>query len=121
MPIISSSNHLSAYCYGGVFDIEDDEENLSGTFFNDMFQLDLEKMCWRSVSVTGKKDKDVSTRRRKNITEVDNGEYLISFIFKTCFLSFFNSTVSRKGCALSYREAHHRQWLKEEETHKSFI
>lgn len=79
MPIISSSNHLSAYCYGGVFDVEEDEENLAGIFFDDMFQLDFDKMCWRSVSVTGKKDKDFSSRRRKNIKEPDNGEYLYKF------------------------------------------
>lgn len=74
MPITSASNLLSAYCYGGVFDIEDDEENLAGNFFNDMFQLDLEKLCWRTVSVTGKKDKDASTRRRKNVKDEGIGK-----------------------------------------------
>lgn len=74
MPMVSASNLLSAYCYGGVFDIEDDEENLAGNFHDDMFQLDLEKMCWRTVFVTGKKDKEVISRRRKNAKEESNGK-----------------------------------------------
>lgn len=74
MPIVAASNHSSAYCYGGVFDVEDDEENLAGNFFDDMFQLDLEKFCWRNVTVTGKKDKDGSTKRRKNKNEENDGK-----------------------------------------------
>lgn len=75
MPIVPTTNHLSAYCYGGVFDIEDDDENLSGTFFNDIFQLDLEKFCWRNVNTTGKKEKDGGVRRRKNKNnEGDDGK-----------------------------------------------
>lgn len=41
-----------------------DEENLCGNFFNDFLQLDLERMAWRQVELTGKKD--VKTKRRKN-------------------------------------------------------
>lgn len=73
MPIVSTANHLSAYCYGGVFDTEDDEENLAGNFYNDMFQLDLEKFCWRTVNVTGKRDTALRRRKNKN-DEVENGK-----------------------------------------------
>nr|XP_023020044.1 kelch domain-containing protein 4-like [Leptinotarsa decemlineata] len=65
MPIVSASNNLSAYCYGGVFDTEDDEENIAGHFFNDLYQLDLERLTWKNVSLSGKKEKD-KPRRRKN-------------------------------------------------------
>lgn len=71
MPIVSAPNQLSAYCYGGVFDVEDDDENIAGNFFDDLLQLDLEKLCWRSVTVTGRKEKDAVTRRRKNKQEGD--------------------------------------------------
>lgn len=66
MPMVLASNSLSAYCFGGVFDIEDDEENLAGNFFNDFYQLDLEKMMWRNISLIGKRDKDGKIRRKKN-------------------------------------------------------
>lgn len=33
-----------AYFFGGVQDEEEDEENISGTFFNDLYCLDLEKL-----------------------------------------------------------------------------
>ncbi|CAH1099021.1 unnamed protein product [Psylliodes chrysocephalus] len=65
MPIVSTVNNLTAYTYGGVFDIEDDEENLSGNFFNDFYQLDLEKLIWNNVTLSGKKEK-VNKARRKN-------------------------------------------------------
>lgn len=73
MPIVSVPNQTLAFCYGGVFDTEDEEENLAGNFFNDMFQLDLEKLCWRSVTISGKKDRDVIEKRRKNKT-VEEGD-----------------------------------------------
>jgi len=33
-----------AYFFGGVFDAEEDEESISGNFFNDLYCLDLEKL-----------------------------------------------------------------------------
>lgn len=35
-----------AYAFGGVFDNIDDEEELQGTFYNDLLSLDLEKFQW---------------------------------------------------------------------------
>lgn len=58
MPITSTPNNTLAFCYGGVFDIEEDEENLSGIFYNDFYQLDLEKLLWRNVNLSGNKEKD---------------------------------------------------------------
>lgn len=55
MPMITAPNN-SAYTFGGVYDIEDDEEDITGTFFNDLYSLDLEKLNWRQILLTGKRD-----------------------------------------------------------------
>lgn len=36
-----------AYTFGGVYDEEESEEDISGTFFNDINVLDLEKKSWK--------------------------------------------------------------------------
>ncbi|KAJ8951339.1 hypothetical protein NQ318_009273 [Aromia moschata] len=66
MPVTTTPNNLSAYFYGGVFDIEDDEENIAGNFFNDFHQLDLERLVWKNVAVNVKRDRDAKTKRRKD-------------------------------------------------------
>ncbi|XP_050303701.1 kelch domain-containing protein 4 [Anthonomus grandis grandis] len=65
MPVVTTVNSSSAYCFGGVFDTEDDEEDISGNFFNDFYQLDLEKMVWREMQLTGKREKENKPRRRR--------------------------------------------------------
>lgn len=80
MPMVTTQNN-TAICFGGVFDVEDDEEELSGKFFNDAHSLDLEKLVWRSVVPTGKKDKDAKARRRRNKEEGDNVEGISYKIF----------------------------------------
>lgn len=37
-----------AYMFGGVLDQEDNEEELNGTFFNDLVALNLEKYQWHT-------------------------------------------------------------------------
>ncbi|XP_043248419.1 kelch domain-containing protein 4-like [Colletes gigas] len=54
-----------AYLFGGVFDNEDNEEELNGTFYNDLMALDLEKFQWHSVTLSGEKDVTARRRRRK--------------------------------------------------------
>ncbi|KAL1518360.1 hypothetical protein ABEB36_001995 [Hypothenemus hampei] len=70
MPMVTTVNGQYSYCFGGVFDVEDDEI-LSGNFFNDFIQLDLEKMGWKRLTLTEKKD--AKTKRRK-IKEDDQEE-----------------------------------------------
>ncbi|KAK1118624.1 hypothetical protein K0M31_014929 [Melipona bicolor] len=53
-----------AYIFGGVFD-EEEEEELRGTFYNDLLALDLEKFQWHMVTLNGKKDVTIRRRRRK--------------------------------------------------------
>ncbi|KAK9687729.1 hypothetical protein QE152_g36047 [Popillia japonica] len=73
MPMTTAPNNV-ALCFGGVFDVEDDEETLAGKFFNDTYSLDLEKLVWRSVLPSGKRDKDTKARRRKKEEGNDNIE-----------------------------------------------
>jgi hypothetical protein len=37
-----------AYAFGGVWDVEEGEEDLAGTFYNDLFILDLDRTLWRT-------------------------------------------------------------------------
>lgn len=53
---ITSSNS-TAYCYGGVFDVEDEEEDLDSQFFNDCCLLDTDKMQWKIMQPSGGKAK----------------------------------------------------------------
>lgn len=78
MPITSLPNN-TAYCFGGVFDDEEDED-LSGNFFNDCYCLDLEKLTWRSVTVSGKKEGESKSRRRKK-QDNENGMFCIFVLF----------------------------------------
>ncbi|KAK5643058.1 hypothetical protein RI129_009225 [Pyrocoelia pectoralis] len=39
-----------AYTFGGVFDIEE-EEDISSTFYNDFYMLDLNNLIWRNIAV----------------------------------------------------------------------
>ncbi|KAK2575754.1 hypothetical protein KPH14_003644 [Odynerus spinipes] len=54
-----------AYTFGGVFDNIDDEEELQGTFYNDLLSLDLEKLQWHEVTLTGKKETSVQRKKEK--------------------------------------------------------
>lgn len=52
----------AAYAFGGVFDTErDDDEDISSNFFDDMHLLDLDKLLWRNVQLSSKKDKEKSS------------------------------------------------------------
>ncbi|XP_065331634.1 kelch domain-containing protein 4 [Cloeon dipterum] len=53
-----------AFAFGGVRD-EEGEEDLSGTFLNDSYFVDLETNVWRYVSLSGKKDPSKKSRRRR--------------------------------------------------------
>lgn len=69
-----------AFVFGGVYDDNenDEEEDLRGTFYNDLFVLDLEKLHWRIVTLTGKKETAVTNitegRRRRRKQREESGE-----------------------------------------------
>jgi len=45
---IATTPGNKAYAFGGVWDIEESEEDLAGTFYNDLHILDLDKILWRT-------------------------------------------------------------------------
>lgn len=72
-----------AFIFGGVFDDndsdDDDEESLRGTFYNDLFVLDLEKLHWRAITLSEKKAttlNDDTKRQRKKEKEEEPDEEL---------------------------------------------
>lgn len=56
-----------ALVFGGVYDNDEDDETLRGTFYNDLFALDLEKSHWRAVTLFEKRETDGTeeTKRRR--------------------------------------------------------
>ncbi|XP_075163531.1 kelch domain-containing protein 4 [Haematobia irritans] len=52
-----------AYCFGGVMDIDEDEEDVKGQFGDDLLALDLSSMTWRLIEINKKlkPDKKVKT------------------------------------------------------------
>jgi len=68
-----------AYAFGGVWDVEESEEDLAGTFYNDLHILDLDKTQWWTVMLSGKKDSEKHRRRRKEKNELhsdaENDDY----------------------------------------------
>ncbi|XP_014206209.1 kelch domain-containing protein 4 [Copidosoma floridanum] len=69
----------TAYMFGGVYDEEENEEELQGTFFNDLIALNLNdlKLQWHTVTLSGKNNSTTKRRRRKakdNENEEENDE-----------------------------------------------
>ncbi|KAK3866195.1 hypothetical protein Pcinc_028256 [Petrolisthes cinctipes] len=62
------------YLFGGVFDQNEDEEELEGQFYNDLYQLDLKKRIWHTVSLAGKKDGGGEKKKRRRKKEGEDGE-----------------------------------------------
>ncbi|XP_037045064.1 kelch domain-containing protein 4 [Bradysia coprophila] len=56
-----------AYIFGGVLDVDEDEENLSGNFSNEMHSIDLASFAWRQIELSGKKDKKKSKKGEKDV------------------------------------------------------
>lgn len=54
-----------------MYDDVEDEEQLEGTFFNQLLALDLDRHQWRTVNVGGRKEPSVVKRRRRKPKEED--------------------------------------------------
>ncbi|XP_011340545.1 kelch domain-containing protein 4 isoform X2 [Ooceraea biroi] len=68
-----------AFVFGGVHDEDDEnEENLRGTFYNDLFALDLGKLHWRVVTLSEKTETSGNAeerrRRRRKKHKEENDE-----------------------------------------------
>ncbi|KAI5712697.1 hypothetical protein M8J75_010532 [Diaphorina citri] len=64
-PLCAAPPHW-AYAFGGVMDMEEDEEeDLDSVFYNDLYVLNLDTLTWRTVTVSEK---------NANKMEVESGE-----------------------------------------------
>ncbi|GFW78991.1 kelch domain-containing protein 4 [Trichonephila clavipes] len=54
-----------AYCFGGVYDDDVDEEDLNSLFHNDLYVLEMEKGRWLPVTLHGKSSRTTRKKRRK--------------------------------------------------------
>lgn len=63
-----------AYMFGGVYDEEDNEEDLHGNFFNDLISLNVSKHQWHEVILNGKSNNAPRRRRRKVKEDGNEGE-----------------------------------------------
>lgn len=48
-------------------DVDEDEENLSGNFSNEMHSIDLSSFVWRQIELSGKKEKKKSKKGDKDV------------------------------------------------------
>merc|ERR1712037_788083 len=67
------------YLFGGVQDVKDDDEELEGNFFNDLYTVSIEneKATWSEVELCGKRlpgNEGERKRRRRKKDENGDGE-----------------------------------------------
>lgn len=58
-----------SYIFGGVLDVNEDEESLDGQFSNEMHQLDLTNQTWRLLELKGKKENKSTKSKEKSENE----------------------------------------------------
>lgn len=66
-----------AYTFGGVLDINEDEENLDGQFTNDMHLFELANPTWRLIELKGKKE-NKSSKKDKDDDEMETSSAPVS-------------------------------------------
>ncbi|KAL5021887.1 hypothetical protein ScPMuIL_001042 [Solemya velum] len=52
-------------CFGGVYDEEENEEQLRGVFYNEMYSLELDKYKWHDVLLRGKKTGEERKKKKE--------------------------------------------------------
>lgn len=57
-----------SYCFGGVMDIDEDEEDIKGQFGEELLSLDLTTRNWRLLEIV-KKEEKVNKKNRKQRTQ----------------------------------------------------
>lgn len=60
-----------AYIFGGVLDVNEDEESLDGQFSNEMHALDLTSLTWRAVELKGKKESKTKAKGNDDDSEME--------------------------------------------------
>ncbi|KAL4235173.1 kelch domain containing 4 [Mactra antiquata] len=71
---LAPAGNNKAVCFGGVFDEEENEEQLQGKFYNNLYMLEVDKGKWYEVSLKGKKTVTEKKKRRKKKDENGDGE-----------------------------------------------
>lgn len=62
-----------AYCFGGVMDVNEDDENVQGQFGDELLAFDLTAQAWRLLEVTPK-TKPVGKKDKSGDMELDEPE-----------------------------------------------
>ncbi|XP_059089404.1 kelch domain-containing protein 4-like [Tigriopus californicus] len=71
MSVAVAPNSVKIFLFGGVQDVKDEDEDLEGNFFNDLYsvQVENERATWHKVELSGKKDVGAGKRRRRKSAE----------------------------------------------------
>lgn len=96
---VAVSQNGKAYIFGGVLDVEEDEENLSGQFSNELHSFDLSNQVWRLIELSGKKEEKIKKTKldsKSDDSEMDSttpNSYgkieKIFFLHKSDFINIF--------------------------------
>lgn len=81
-----------AYIFGGVLDVNEDEESLDGLYSNEMHLLELVNATWRLIELKGKKDKSKSKDKEEEDMDMDAQSSTQGFIL--FFIIFLHSSLS---------------------------
>lgn len=97
---VSSNNR--AYCFGGVMDTEEDEEDVKGQFGDELSSLDLASNTWRLLEVEKKvKEKvdasEVEMKDDSTSTTTSDGIFTITVAAPTTTKSLFGLKPKLKG------------------------
>ncbi|GBP94390.1 Kelch domain-containing protein 4 [Eumeta japonica] len=65
-----------AYCFGGVMDVEEDEENVRGQFGDELLSLDLSTLTWRLIEINKKNNIEKKVKRITTITDVEMSSHV---------------------------------------------
>lgn len=83
---VAVAQNGKGYIFGGVLDVNEDEENLDGLYSNEMHLLELANPTWRLIELKGKKDKSKSKEKDADDVDMDadaqastQGNYLYYF------------------------------------------
>lgn len=63
---LTTTTNGIGYTFGGVVDVDEDEENVLGNFSNDMHSIDLAKQTWRLIELNPKSNEPKGSAAEKD-------------------------------------------------------
>ena len=69
--------HNMAFFFGGVYDEQEDEEEVKGVFYDEMFTLEMDKGKWHTVKLSGEKDEQQERKKRRKVKEDDESKHKV--------------------------------------------